>query len=434
MDSDSAEMVNEIKNKIILHWNCRGLVEFPEAIRIYGSHIQEIYLKWNKLSVLPPWIMELFNVTNLYLYGNMIKEIPSELCRMSQLTVLDLSANELNRIPSCIASLVNLKSLLLNENFIDKLPAGKSKSVMFTIAFNVILYIIFIEMNEMHNLEILSIAGNKFVVLPEWIGSLPKLKELIADNNYLRELPNRLTLSPQLSVISVCSNRLRYLPLNGFLSSPCIRFDANVYLNYLSYPLLYQLTSQAQDSFMYEQRNILGYGCFKTHCENNVLRRNIKLNIKINAINGKDSDFIIELPRQLLKVYKTYENTVISLWELALRKVYTGRYKHTLNISTSPINVNIQYEPIDINNCYQPDFTMYSINYGFHNLLMNGPTSICVNTLCQQPIFTEAWIIVGISYCTESITTVALCCCKRCASEFSKHSNMMISHNWHCIN
>lgn len=413
MDSDSTEMVNEIKNKIILHWNCRGLVEFPEAIRIYGSHIQEIYLKWNKLAALPPWIVELFNVTNIYLYGNMITKIPTELCRMSQLTVLDLSANKLNSIPSCIGSLINLKSLLLNENLIDKLPA---------------------EMNEMHNLEILSIAGNKFVVLPEWIGSLPKLKELIADNNYLRELPNRLTLSPQLSVISVCSNRLRYLPLNGFLSSPCIRFDANVYLNYLSYPLLYQLTSQAQDSFMYEQRNILGYGCFKTHCENNVLPRNIKLNVKINAINGKDSDFTIELPRQLLKVYKTYENTVISLWELAMRKIYTGRYKHTLNISTSPTNVNIQYEPIAINNCYQPDFTMYSISYGFYNLLMNGPTSICVNSLCQQPIFTEAWIIVGISYCIESITTIALCCCKRCASEFSKHSNMTISHNWHCIN
>lgn len=213
MDSDSTEMVKEIKDKVILHWNCRGLVEFPEAIRIYGSHIQEIYLKWNKLTTLPPWIVELVNVTNLYVYENLIKEIPLELCQMSQLTVLDLSANKLEQISPCIRNLVSLKCLFLNQNLISKLPIGKSlvpRIFRFAILFNFIFYIIFVEMNQMLNLEILSICGNKFVALPEWIGSLPKLKELNADNNYLKELPNRLTLSPQLSIISVCSNRLLY--------------------------------------------------------------------------------------------------------------------------------------------------------------------------------------------------------------------------------
>lgn len=214
MDSDSTEMVKEIKNKVILHWNCRGLVEFPEAIRIYGGHIQEIYLKWNKLTTLPPWIIELFNVTNLYIYGNLIKEVPLELCQMNQLTVLDLSANKLEQIPPYIGNLISLKSLLLNDNSISKLPFGKfldaTNNFKFITLSNLNVYIIFIEMNKMHNLEILSISGNRFVALPEWIGSLPKLKELTADNNCLKELPNRLTLSPQLSIISVCSNRLLY--------------------------------------------------------------------------------------------------------------------------------------------------------------------------------------------------------------------------------
>lgn len=66
------------------------------------------------------------------------------------------------------------------------------------------------EMSQLHNLEVLSLSGNEFVALPEWLGSLPKLKELNADNNYLKELPNRLTLAPKVSVISVCSNRLLY--------------------------------------------------------------------------------------------------------------------------------------------------------------------------------------------------------------------------------
>ncbi|XP_076276484.1 uncharacterized protein LOC143207054 isoform X2 [Lasioglossum baleicum] len=430
-------MVNEIKSKVILHWNCRGLEEFPEAIRFYGSHIQEIYLKWNKLSTLPPWIIELFNVTNLYIYGNLLKELPLHLCHMSQLSVLDVSANKLELIPPCIKNLINLKTLVLNQNFIDKLPTGKflyETQLYFEVPFNFILYTTFTEMNRMHNLEVLSISDNKFTALPEWIGSLSKLKELNADKNFLKELPNRLTLSPQISLISVCSNRLRYLPLNGFVSSPCIRFEANESLNYLSYPLLYQLTSRNQDFYARDPRNILNYGCFKSHCDNTVLRTNIKLNIKINALHGEDTEFAIELPRQLLKVHNIHENTVVSLWELALKKAYTERYKHTLNISTSPININIRYESIATNNHQKPDFKTYPINYGSCNLLMNGPVSICVHSQCQQPIFTEAWVIIGISHYVEFITTVALCCCKRCASEFIKYSNMTVSHDWYHVN
>lgn len=118
-------MANEVKSKAILHWNCRGLVELPEVIRLHGSHIREIYLKWNNLTTLPPWIMELFNVTNLYMYGNLIKQLPVELGEMNQLTVLDLSANKLQQISSCIGNLKNLKCLFLNDNFIEKLPVGK---------------------------------------------------------------------------------------------------------------------------------------------------------------------------------------------------------------------------------------------------------------------------------------------------------------------
>ena len=56
-----------------------------------------------------------------------------------------------------------------------------------------------------------------------------------------------------------------------------------------------------------------------------MLRTNIRLNIKINALHGKDTDFMIVLPRQLLKVYNAHESTVVSLWELALRKSYSER-------------------------------------------------------------------------------------------------------------
>lgn len=56
-----------------------------------------------------------------------------------------------------------------------------------------------------------------------------------------------------------------------------------------------------------------------------MLRTNIKLNVKINAPHGKDTGLLIVLPRQILKVYNVHESTVVSLWELALRKSYTER-------------------------------------------------------------------------------------------------------------
>lgn len=81
--------------------------------------------------------------------------------------------------------------------------------------------------------------------------------------------------------------------------------------------------------------------CFATCYENTTLHTHIKLKIKINE---KDTDFIIELPRQLLKVHNILENTVISLWELSLRKVYTERYLLTFFTIYIIFNIiNIHY-------------------------------------------------------------------------------------------
>ncbi|EZA62437.1 Leucine-rich repeat-containing protein [Ooceraea biroi] len=406
MDPDPKETVKEVESKVILHWNYRDLAELPEAVRTHGGHVQEMYLKWNRLTVIPSWIMELRNLTNLYISGNLIRELPREISEMSQLTVLDLSDNELAWVPPCISDLSNLRTLLLNDNFIDKLP---------------------VELKRLSNLEVLSVSSNQIVVLPEWIGSLPRLKELHMDNNKLRELPNRLTLAPALTIISVCVNRLRYLPLNGFLSAPYIRFDINDFLNYMSYPLLFQLLSRLRTTLI-DDRGTLAYGCFKSH--DDVLNTNIKLYIEMKGFYKKNADVIIELPRQLLKVHGVHENATCSLLELALRKVYTGRFKHTLDVTISPPNATVLYAPLSE---AKFDFTMTPTNYMFR-LLRNGPASICVNPRCQQPIFTEAWTIIGISFHAEMITT-ALCCSKSCATAFATHSSTTITTlDWHCIN
>jgi Leucine-rich repeat (LRR) protein len=114
-------------------------------------------------------------------------------------------------------------------------------------------------MSQLKNLEYLFLSGNQIIALPEWLGSLPILKELFVDNNLLEEIPNRLTLSNSLSIISVCSNKLSFLPLNGFVSAPCIRFDSNPCLNYLSLPVLYQLMCKIQYPLSQDSGNVTAY-------------------------------------------------------------------------------------------------------------------------------------------------------------------------------
>ncbi|XP_066587870.1 leucine-rich repeat-containing protein 28-like isoform X3 [Prorops nasuta] len=342
MDIPSAEILSEIQKKVILHWNYRYLTELPEILRKYGTHIKEIYLKQNQLSGLPSWIIELYNVTNLYLYGNFIKELPSELEQMNQLTVLDLSKNELSEIPVCIGNLYNLKSLLLNDNHLTSLPN---------------------KMINLKKLEILALAGNDLVILPEWIATLPKLQELNVDNNSLKELPNRLTLAPKITVISVCSNRLKHLPLNGFLSSPLIRYSANDNINYLSYPVLLQL------------------------------------------------------------------NTHLSFtWASSINK-FQFDFKHTLNLRTN-WEVFVNYESMKLAEAFV--FEIQNADNTSYNLIINGAISICTNIDCQQPIFTEAWVIIGQLYFTTTLS-VALFCQRRCASEFMKRSNPMTVFDWNCV-
>lgn len=74
---------------------------------------------------------------------------------------------------------------------------------------------------------------------------------------------------------------------------------------------------------------VYNHRCFKTHYDASVINTNIKLYVETKILyemnNVIMNDVIIELPRQLLKIHEIHENAICSLWELALRKVYTDR-------------------------------------------------------------------------------------------------------------
>ena len=48
-----------------------------------------------------------------------------------------------------------------------------------------------------------------------------------------------------------------------------------------------------------------------------------------------------------------------------------------------------------------------------YNLIFNGPVSICVNSYCDKPIFTEAWILFGVRRNVFVIPTIMIFCSSR---------------------
>ncbi|KAH0561805.1 leucine-rich repeat and IQ domain-containing protein 4-like [Cotesia glomerata] len=370
------ELIEEIKSKKILHWNYRGFEELPSVLKHYGHEVCEIYLKENKLTCLPPWICDFSNITNLYLSGNKLGKFPEELSRMNRLLVIDLCDNNIEVLPHSIENLSSLRQLLLDDNYLNQLP---------------------LELLKLERLEILSLSRNNFITLPEWLGSLKKLDKLIVDNNNLEEIPNRLTLACSLTAISVKSNRLRYLPLNSFISPVNITFDCNPNVNYLSYPILCQLLELGWE----DGKNCLINGCKLAMSVN----KNIKLLVNLCRIK-KD---IIELPRQLFQVFGVDVKVPVSLWELSLRNLYKNK----------------EDDFFDKYHTLKHDI--------FYNLLSNGPISICLNSHCQEPIFTEAWIVVGKSEeCVFLVIT--LFCSQNCASIFDFQSHGIETLTWDYYN
>ncbi|XP_011297186.1 leucine-rich repeat-containing protein 28 [Fopius arisanus] len=365
-ERDLMDYTKEMMEKKILHWNYRGITELPISLRDKGTAIEELYLKENKITVIPPWIYQLTNLTNLYLAGNKLKNLPEEFSVMERLKVLDLSDNDLKVVPEGLKRLKTLRELILDDNSLCQLP---------------------LDIADFEELEKLSLCGNNFVSLPEWLGSLNKLQRLLVDNNFLEELPNRLTLAQSLEIVSVCSNRLKHLPLNSFVSPTMIYFSCNSNLNYISYSLLSQFLELGwNDGKSFFPRNLN----ISEMMSNRVLQLSVDLSMEKENFNGTA---VVRLPRQLIRVFRMENREPPSLWELSLRCLFSNNYENYLNISICP----------------KPDM--------FHSLLFNGPLCICLNNQCHQPMFTEAWAAVGTSE-EISLLIVLLFCSQRCSQTF----------------
>ena len=122
-DDDDGGLETEVRTRFVLHWNYRGWDLVPWQLLAHGgSHVEEVYLKENRLSRLPGDIgTRLGSLRELYLFGNAVSDVVP-LAKCSNLEVLDLGRNRVAMLPGEIGEMKRLTHLDLRENMIEKLP------------------------------------------------------------------------------------------------------------------------------------------------------------------------------------------------------------------------------------------------------------------------------------------------------------------------
>lgn len=192
-------------------------IDLPDAlVRICAlPKISTLLLEGMNLRELPAAIRGCRSLTSISLARNSNLQLPDALAKLSQVPVefLNLSDNDLRGLPDGIRALHRLEDLRLSHNRIT--DAG---------AFN--------SLSALPELYTLWLDHNRYVSVPETIGSLQQIRYLYLDHNEIAALPGTMADMRRLKVIHLNHNRLRELPermldmpnlLMAFVSSNQIR-------------------------------------------------------------------------------------------------------------------------------------------------------------------------------------------------------------------
>jgi hypothetical protein len=139
--------------------------------------------------------------------------IPVSFCRLVNLTTLILNHQTIT-IPKSLGELVNLTHLSLSGNKFTKVPDFIENLTNLTeldLSEN-LLTIMPNFVGDLTNLTKLNFEGNQLTKLPEFVGNLVNLKELHLENNQLTKIPESIGNLVGLKELNLGSNRLTKIP------------------------------------------------------------------------------------------------------------------------------------------------------------------------------------------------------------------------------
>ncbi|CAN8003667.1 unnamed protein product [Ixodes hexagonus] len=171
-----------------------GQNDFAELPEVIGSlpSLTELWCDSNRLTALPSYLGNLTKLTYLDASRNRISYVAEEIEHLVVLSDLTLTANKLQKVPETLGScLQSLTTLRLDDNHLATLPDS---------------------IGQLSKLEELIINGNEIDSLPSTVGLLRSLSILIADDNLLEDLPPEIGSCGKLRVLSLRDNRLCNVP------------------------------------------------------------------------------------------------------------------------------------------------------------------------------------------------------------------------------
>ena len=94
----------------------------PAILNLRG--LKNLFMGGNRMTFIPSAVQELRKLRVLYAGGNFLKTLPEEICHLTHLNALILADNQLETLPDTICELKRLQCLQLHHNRLTTLPHG----------------------------------------------------------------------------------------------------------------------------------------------------------------------------------------------------------------------------------------------------------------------------------------------------------------------
>jgi len=179
-----------------------------------NTTLQCLYVRKNKIEVLPDALGNLTALKKLSFNYNEIREVSDAVGRLQNLEELSFYQNKLTSIPRSFYQLKNLKVIDLYYNQIEKIeePITNLKRIEILYIANNRIHTLPDNIGDLTNLRELYLHHNRISYFPPSFASLKSLKVLRLNNNYFAAFPYAILSLNNLENLDISHNRLQSLP------------------------------------------------------------------------------------------------------------------------------------------------------------------------------------------------------------------------------
>ena len=180
-----------------------------------NTTLQCLYVRRNKIEILPEAIGNLTALKKLSFNYNEISEVHDSISRLQNLEELSLYQNKLVSIPKSFYQLRNLKVVDLYYNQIEKIedPISNLKNLEILYAANNRIFSLSDNIGDLTNLRELYIHHNRISYFPTSLSRLTSLRVLRFNDNYFAAFPDPILSLKNLENLDISRNRLQSLPV-----------------------------------------------------------------------------------------------------------------------------------------------------------------------------------------------------------------------------